>query len=126
MEHTNTTFETIIARLQNEKPQIQQPELLTENILAALPPQKSKTTPVLKWTRILSSAAAVLLFTVFSVQQVQFNNTNFAQNTTENRISFYKGDFHSNMQKTQLLDLYQNYMQSNTLKNKKLRSYSQL
>jgi hypothetical protein len=130
MDINDYKTDNIIEQLYSHKPQLTHPTDLTDKIMSVLPQKTRQTTPALKWVRLISATAAVLLICLFCVQQnesgpltafvndksVNFTLTNFSELKHHNELNT----------ETSPLILYQSHLQHNSLKNKKLYSISQL
>ncbi len=117
----------ILAKLKNLKPVLSQPEMLTKNIMDALPPIKNKKAIYLNRIRYFSGAAAVFFIALFTYQQNEPETLYFLQpkSVIKYEVSENEHNFYSNWSELNLSMIYRCYLSNNVNKNKHKRNYSQ-
>lgn len=130
MEINDYKTDKIIEQLHSHKPQLTHPTDLTDKIMSVLPQKTLQIIPVLKWVRLISATAAVFLVCLFCVQQNESEPlTAFASDKSVNLTLTNLSELNHQNElntKTSPLILYQNYIQNNSLKNKRLYLISKL
>ncbi len=116
----------LIEKLNQSKPELQNPEMLTNNIMRQVGIAKESRNPkVLIWLRVISGSAAITLLGLFLFQQTEHQNreANYPLTSTISReIKINPRCEIKTMQHANLLEIYFCHIQQNTLKNHKFRS----
>lgn len=121
----------IIESLRRSKPTLKDPEILTDRIMDRIEQQAGhKTAPMLIWIRAALSAAAVLLFGLFLLQQTDSPQSLRTENVPkavaetpadmDSACLQQLGSEHLNYLKTYLC-----YLQQNAIENELFKTYPQ-
>lgn len=125
MNKINDNTEKLIRQLQLGKPQLHNPEKLTENIMFALPERTKSINVILNRIRILSSVAAVFLLGLFIFQSNDVETHYFIQPSkiVQNSIKIEALKSCYSQSDLSVVQIYNCYLNENIIKNKKLRTF---
>jgi len=129
MKVEDTKYNTLVKKLQNARPSVSAPDLLTDRIMASIGSENlNKSSRTMQWIRIVSSAAAIFLLGLFLFQANENNHT--AASGSNSRLLNLKLQTQelcgiaamSKMQtKKDLVTMYTCYMQKNIVANRMLK-----
>lgn len=124
MNQQNDKTEKIIKQLQLNKPQLLNPEMLTDSIMSVLPEKNKPDHVIIKWIRILSGVAAIFLLGLLFFQQND-DETLFSVKPSklvqyEFNDEFYKS--HYTQPGLSVVQKYRRYLSQNVIKNQKFRN----
>ncbi|MDD4968444.1 MAG: hypothetical protein PHT07_03345 [Paludibacter sp.] len=130
MKNREDKFDILIGKLQEQKPELNEAEALTNKIMFKIRNKpRRQGISFLKMIRVISSAAAILLLGLFIIQQNEDNTV--ATNNTLTHLNDYMINIdsiciqHQSNKQVDLLETYLCYMQQNSIKNKQLQSFTQ-
>ncbi len=126
MNQQNDNTEELIRQLQLSKPQLHEPELLTNSIMSALPERNKSNSVILNRIRILSGIAAIFLLALFVFQQNDTETLYSVQPSkfVQNSISEESLKYCYAQSDLSLIQMYRCYLNQNTIKNQKFRTFN--